>query len=187
MKDRLNRFLYAFLAPLALLSGCGHGKQTRPEIGTFPDTWEYPIRPGIPRAQVHELLGSESRSTRELEEYPPSGVTVWFDNNDKVTKVGFGGDAGAIYGNSSLQVPLASDRPLLFGLTGHSGEADFRRALGTPKQEIEEGGRATRELHCIWRKDGYVVDALFLNAERHSAGKNYPPGSLVWFEAYRGL
>jgi hypothetical protein len=179
----------SFLAALVLLSGCVGNQLRHSEISTFAaDPWEYPIKPGASRAQGHELLGSATRSTRELEEYPLSGVTVYFENNnDQVTKLGFDGNAIGIYSTSLLEAPIPSDRRLVFGLTGHSDEAEFRRVLGIPKREIQEGASARRELHCIWKREGYVVDALFLSVDRHSQEKTYPAGSLLWFDVYRGL
>lgn len=173
---------------IALLLGCDQGRQNRSELKAIsPDTWQYPIKLGTPRANVHELLGFASRSTPELEEYPSSGVTVWFDNNNLVTKMNFAGEASAIYSMGPAAAPIPSDRQVVFGLTGHTDEAGFRRILGSPKRETQERSTANRELHCVWRRDGYAVDALFLVAERSDQGQTYPTGTLVWFEIYRGL
>ena len=174
-----------FSVALVLFSGCSHISHSG--NGVSADPWEYPVKLGASRAQVHEVLGSASRSNQQLEEYPPSGVTVWFDSSDRVTKVGLEGEAGAVYVNASWDAPMPSDHPLAFGLTGHSAEADFRRTLGTPKREIQERAAAARELHLMWKKDGYVVDGLFLGLERDERGRTYPVGSLLWFEVYRAL
>jgi hypothetical protein len=67
----------------------------KPEPLTDPpaDPWQYPIRLGDTRAQVHALVGAATHSDSILEEYPASGVSLWFDQNDRVTKLNFLGEA----------------------------------------------------------------------------------------------
>ena len=54
-------------------------------------------------------------------------------------------------------------------------------------RETQERRTSIRELRCVWRRDGYVVDALFLVAPRSREEKTYKKGSLLWVEVYRGL
>jgi hypothetical protein len=158
------------------------------------DSWQYPIRLADTRAQVHTLLGAATRSDSILEEYPASGVSLWFDQNDRVTKLNFIGEAGGAY-RSALEGML-SDQPLLFGLTARSDEAAFRKVFGQPRQEQIEGPAGRRERHLVWKKYGYVIDGLFF-VEVHKtltckdpcdvSTEAYRPGTLVWFDVYRGL
>jgi hypothetical protein len=120
-----------------------------------------------------------------LEEYPASGLTVWFDVEGRVTKLNFAGGAIAIYSDHS-PTPIPSDHQLLFGLTTHTDEAGFRRILGTPARETQEGKTSGREVQHIWKRGGYIVEALFLTVEHTHEEKKYPAGSLVWCEVYRG-
>jgi hypothetical protein len=149
-------------------------------------SWQYSVRLGDMREQVHKLLGPASRTTPMLEEYAPSGVTAWFDNENRVTKLNFAGRASAVYATASFG-PIISDRQVLFGLTGYTDEAGFRRVLGVPVKESQERSASVGELRCIWKKDGYVVDALFLAAERNYKGKIFSKGTLVWFDVFRAL
>lgn len=149
-------------------------------------SWQYPVRLGDMRERVHKLLGPASRTTPELEEYATSGVTVWFDKESHVTKLNFAGRASAVYATASFD-PIISDHQVLFGLTGYTDEAGFRRVLGSPAKESQERSTRAREQRCVWKKDGYVVDALFLTAERNHEGKTFPKGTLVWFEVVRAL
>jgi len=178
--ESLSRGFVAMFIALVLLAGCGGGQRER------ADTWQYPVRLGDSRARVHELLGAASRSTLDLEEYPASGVTVWFDTENRVTKPNFAGEASAVYASASFD-PIISEQQLLFGLTGHTDEAGFKRVLGVPARESQERSASVRELRCVWKKDGYLVDALFLVAKRNHEGKTFPKGTLLWFEVFRGL
>jgi hypothetical protein len=150
------------------------------------DSWQYPVRLGDLREKVHNLLGATSRTTTELEEYPESGLTVWFDRESRVTKLYFAGEAGTVYASASFD-PIISKQQIIFGLTAHTDEAGFKRVLGGPTRESHERSTSVRELRCVWKKDGYVVDALFLAAERNHGGKTLAKGTLLWFEVFRGL
>jgi len=153
-------------------------------------SWEYPIRLGDSRAKVHALLGNASRATDVLEEYPMSGVTIWFDSEGRVTKLNFQGEAGALYaGPNSVIGPnwIPSDRPVVFGLTAHATEDQFRRQLGSPVREDDAGRAKAKELRLVWRKDGYLIDALFVASDRTEEGKMFAKGGLIWFEISPGL
>lgn len=182
------RLLLVFLISLSI-AGCARESTDNPLSTASGEAWQYAIRPGMSRLTVHQMLGEggATRRSDELEEYPLSGVTVWFGEGNRVTKVGFEGAASAIYTNPGSADVIPSDQPLIFGLTGHSDAADFRKVLGIPTREVPEGPTATKEMHCIWKRSGYVVDALFLKVERATPTQTYVAGSLLWFEVYRGL
>ena len=184
LSPSLPRAFLVVSMSFGLLVGCDDSRQNRARQSS--DSWQYPVQLGDPRARVHELLGAPSRTTPELEEYPLSGVTVWFDGESRVTKFNFAGEASAVYSSSSFD-PIPSDRQVLYGLTGYTDEGGFRRALGTPVKEDQERPTSVRELRCVWKRDGYVVDSLFLVAERTHAGKIYHKGNLIWFEISPGL
>jgi hypothetical protein len=119
-----------------------------------------------------------------------SGVTLWFDPEGRVSKVGLHGAAGALYsGPLSILGPnwIPSDQPLLFGLTAHSSGRDFARVLGAPVSEIEASSSSKCEVRRVWRKRGYVIDATFLGSDRTDGGKMFQNGALVWVEVSRGL
>ncbi|MGA3279899.1 MAG: hypothetical protein ABSD50_02815 [Smithella sp.] len=101
-------------------------------------------------------------------------------------KFNFAGEASAIYASASYD-PIISKQQIVFGLTGYTDEAGFRRVLGVPVKENYERATNVRERQCVWKKDGYVVDALFVVAERNYEGKTFSKGSLIWFEVFRGL
>jgi hypothetical protein len=176
---------------LSLLPACGpEGQEGSPARTDSRNGWEYPIRLGDPRSKVHQFLGNAARTTEVLEEYPMSGVTTWFDLEGRLAKLNFHGKAGALYsGPNAMMAPnwIPSDRPLLFGLTAHADEADFRRRLGSPVHEVEAGPAKAKELRCLWRKDGYLIDALFLASDRTEGGKAFAKGCLVWCEVSPGL
>jgi hypothetical protein len=150
------------------------------------EPWQYPLRLGDTRSKVHELLSSPKRTTKDLEEYPASGVTVSFDDDRRVTKLGFAGTASEI---SSDETPtILTDRPLLFGLTSHTDEAGFRRVLGMPARETQEHSANQKDLlHCIWKKDGYIIEGFFLSSQKAQTQTSLPTGSLIRVEVYRGL
>lgn len=185
------RVLSTIAITLSLMPACGPKGQDGSPIRTDSrNGWEYPIRLGDPRSKVHEFLGNATRTTEVLEEYPMSGVTTWFDLGGRLTKLNFHGEAGALYsGPNSMIAPnwIPSDRPLLFGLTAHADEGDFKRRLGSPINEVEAGPAKAKEVRCVWRKDGYVIDALFLASDREEGGKTFAKGCLVWFEVSPGL
>jgi hypothetical protein len=118
--------------------------------------------------------------TPVLEEYPASGVTVWFNPEGKVAKLNFAGAAISLYSGS--KEIIVSDRRIVFGLTAHAAETTFHRALGPCTIQREERSAAIRERRCIWRKDGYFIDALFLATDRTYGRTMLPRGTLVWFE-----
>jgi hypothetical protein len=120
-----------------------------------------------------------------LEEFPLSGVTLWFSPEGRVTKLNFQGGAGALYSIGPDWIP--SDRTVAFGLSARSSEAEFTTRLGAPASETESGSAAAKELRRVWRKDGYVIDALFLGSDRNDLGRAFPKGSLLWVELSPGL
>ena len=188
MSDRVLTLLFVFaVIASGLFVGYGDGRMVIAGSETIsPDSWQYPVRLGDPREGVHKLLGAASRITPELEEYSESGVTVWFDRESRVTKLNFAGEACAVYASASFD-PIISKQQIVFGLTSYTNEAGFRRVLGVPARESHERSTSVRELRCVWKKDGYVVDALFLVAERSHEGKTFSKGTLLWFEVFRGL
>ena len=197
---RMRVYVWVVLSvTFILLMGCTDGGQDQamdPDI--LADPWQYPIRVGDSRATVRDLLGPPYHtSTPVWDEFPTSGVSLMFDVGGRVTKLYFVGEADA----HSPYIPskyIPSDRPVLFGLSGHSDEEDFRLALGSPVAErldspghvfLESEGRLRplRGVRLIWRKEGYVVEGLFVAEERGYRENPYDKGTLSQFEVYRGL
>jgi hypothetical protein len=178
--------LFCMLA--ALLHGCSQ-EPASPSFAVekaSSDPWQYPLRLGDTRAKVHELLSAPRRTTKDLEEYPASGVTVAFDDDRRVTKLNFAGPASEVA--SDGPPTILAERPLLFDLTSHTDETGFRRVLGMPARETQERSPNQKDsLHCIWKKDGYVVEGFFLTSERVHDTTRLPTGSLIRVEVYRGL
>ena len=173
-----------------LFMGCNDRKQDHSKSQQISyDVWQYPIQLGDSRAKVHKLLGSATRTTPQLEEYPLSGVSISFDGMAKVIKLWFAGPGCSVYSdNDGIQNnPLPTEHLIFFDLTGSTNEARFRQAFGVPQRESQEGSAAKRELHCIWRYQGYLVDALFLFAERNQGDKIFAKGTLVWLEVSRAI
>jgi hypothetical protein len=176
-----------------ILAASAHLPAQQKPSASQTDPWQYPIRLGDTRSQVHTLLSAATRSDAILEEYPASGVSLWFDSQDRVTKLNFIGRAAEPYHSAEAEMP--SDQPLLFGLTAASDEKAFRRVLGEPRELSLSGTCGRRERHLIWKKAGFVIDGFFF-LEVHepgpswkdcSPGKAYPVGTLVWSDVYRGL
>ena len=155
-------WLSLFVAMLSCCAGCTTGSSEAPGVVA---SWTYPIRLGDARAKAHELLGNPTRSTEVLEEYPLSGITLWFDSEGRVSKVNLQGTASALYTGGA--VSLLSHRALAFGLTAHSRDGDFARILGMPVTEIQEGPSERRERSdACGGKSGYLIDATFLGVDR---------------------
>lgn len=152
----------------------------QPASDKAPSPWTYPVHLGDSRGKAHELLGNATRTTEVLEEYPLSGVTVWFSPEGRIIRLNFQGSAGALYSSGQNWIP--SDRAVVFGLTAGSSATDFASRLGAPVNESEVGPLAARELRRIWRKERYLIDALFLASDRTSGGQTFPKGSLLWVE-----
>jgi hypothetical protein len=121
-----------------------------------------------------------------LEEYPSSGVTAWFNTEGRVAKLNFLGEAAVLYYTDSFDM-IPSKNQVLSGLSSRSDETDFRRFLGTPAKDQQERASISRELHCLWKKDSLLIDALFLVTPRTHEGKTLGKGSLLWFEVSRSL
>ena len=179
--QRIPHFFLILYLITGSLIGCreNHNKVTR-------ESWQYPVRPGDNRARVHELLGNPARATAGLEEYPSSGVTAWFNTEGRVAKLNFSGEAAVLYSTDSFGM-IPSKNQVLSGLSNRSDETDFRRILGTPAKEQQERASISRELHCLWKTDSLLINALFLVAPRTHEGKTYGKGSLLWFEVSRSL
>jgi hypothetical protein len=186
-----NRVRLAATAAVVLSAvwspGCGSTKGETPVSGAPPRVWTYPIHLGDSRARAHELLGNPTRTTEVLEEYPLSGVTLWFDPEGRLTKLNFVGAAGKVLYSGSSPDVIPSDLTIAFGLTAHSIDGDFTRVLGPPVGENQVRSANTAEVRRVWRKDDVLIDALFLAADRTEDGKTLPKGGLVWFEVSRGL
>ncbi len=175
----------AALVAIAVLSDCDSKRADQPASGESHSPWTYPLHLGDSREKVHEVLGNAMRTTDVLEEYPLSGVTLWFSPEGRLTKFNFQGAAGALYSGSQNWIP--SERTVVFGLTARSSDADFAGRLGAPVTESVTGSTAARELRRIWRKDGYLIDGLFLASDRSDLGHTFPRGSLLWVEISPGL
>ena len=178
----------AVLIAMAVLSACELKKSDRPTSGESGSSWTYPLRLGDSRGKAHEILGNATRTTEVLEEYPLSGVTLWFSPEGRATKFNFQGSSGLLYSGGQNWIP--SDRTIVFGLTSRSTDADFLGRLGNPVSENEAGSpgaAGAREVRRIWRKGGYLIDALFLASDRSYVGQTLPKGSLVWVEISPGL
>ena len=187
-KQRLLISDSAALFAVAILSACDSKKAGQPASGESHGRWTYPLRLGDSRGNAHEVLGNATRTTEVLEEYPQSGVTLWFSSEGRVTKFNFQGAAGVLYSDGQAWIP--SGRTVVFGLTAHSSDADFAGRLGAPVTESEAGApRSTtaRERRRVCRKDGYLIDALFLASDRNHLGQTFPEGSLLWVEISPGL
>jgi hypothetical protein len=177
----------AALFAVAVLSACDSKKADQPASGESHGPWTYPLHLGDSRGTAHDVLGNATRATEVLEEYPLSGVTLWFSPEGRVTKFNFQGAAGVLYSDGQTWIP--SGRTLVFGLTAHSSDADFAGRLGAPVTEGQAGapGSATaKERRRIWRRDGYLIDALFLASDRNHLGQTFPNGSLLWVEISPG-
>ena len=176
---------------LVLLPACGtDGKNGSSARTNSRDSWQYPLRFGDARSKVHEILGNAAQTTNILEEYPMSGVTVWFDSEGRLSKFCFHGEAGALYSGPDSTIGanwIPSDSPVLSGLTSHAHEGEFRRLLGSPVREYEADPSNAKEVRRVWRYRGYLIDALFLASGRTSDKNTFTKGSLVWFEVSPGL
>ena len=120
-------FIGASIA-VAVVCGCNSKQPDPATTHESRSTWAYALRLGDSRAHAHDLLGNPTRTTEALEEYPLSGVTVWFSPEGRVTKFNFQGSAGVLYSGSQSWIP--SDRIVVFGLTARSTSAEFARRLG---------------------------------------------------------
>ena len=180
--DRIRQILLAFALAITLVVGCRQNRENPSDT-----KWQYPVHLGDSQAKVHQLLGNPSAASHDLvEEFPSSGLSVWLNTERQVSKLNFQGEAAVIYTFDSFAF-LPSNRQVLYGLTSRSREVDFRRILGTPTSEKEEGASAVRELHCLWKKDGFLIDGLFLVAPRTRENKLFDKGSLLWFEVSPSL
>lgn len=190
-KDTWFPTVVTLLVAASVGSGCGSKPSEATGSGTVQaSSWTYPIHLGDSRAKAHEFLGNATRTTDVLEEYPMSGVTLWYDPEGRLTKLNFQGTAGAIYSGPASMVGanwIPSDRSPVFSLTTSSDEGEFARVLGAPVSVNEAGPPSRLEIRRVWRKDGYVIDALFLGSERTEEGRTLQKGGLVWFEISRGL
>jgi hypothetical protein len=154
------------------------------------DSWTYPIHLGDSRAKAHQLLGNPIRTTDVLEEYPMSGVTLWFGAEGRISKVGLEGIASSLYTGPVSMIGdnwIPSDRAILFGLNARLTEEEFSRILGTPVDQNEAGRVTEKEVRRVWRRDGYIIDATFLAVARTKEDKMFPKGALLWFAVSRGL
>ena len=184
------------LLSVVLLIGCNDvGRDQAVDLDTPANPWQYPIRLGDSRLTVQELLGPPHHTSKPIwDEFPTSGVLVMFDRAGRVTKLYFVGEANFF---PDLYIP--SDRPVLFGLSGHASEEDFRLALGSPVAErqepagawvlLEPGGRSRllSGVRLVWKKERYVVEGLFVAEERGRRGNTYDKGTLSEFQVHRGL
>ena len=100
----------AALIAIGVLSACDLNRTVQPASGESDGAWTYPLHFGDSRGKVHEVLGSATHTTEVLEEYPLSGVTLWFSPEGRVTKFNFQGAAGALYSDGQNWIPSACSR-----------------------------------------------------------------------------
>jgi len=193
---RHSPFAVACLVALMGSPNLGCSSLSRSQTGTDSDGWQYALRLGDDLSRVHSLLGfawrSQNTGSGLLEEYPLSGVSVWLDQGNRVTKLNFIGSAGA-YRYSGMTNWIVSDRGVFGRLTARMNEAQFRVALGIPAIDGAEaatvdpwhGRNAVREHRCVWRKGGFIIDALFVSEAQ--ASDRQAKGSLIWFDVSPGL
>jgi len=190
----MNRFVSGRLYPvfvIFVLVACGDPTETS-------GTWQYPLRFGDGKHEVHKVLGPPHVEESWRETFPASGVAVWFAD-DKVSKFTFIGDASSIsVGASTLRTSteaatdetgdylgeVPSDAKIAFGLTARDTQATFGKILGQP---VKSGKEYSATFRSVWRKDGYVLDAVFLSVDRVYGGRSFRRGTLVSLDVTRGL
>lgn len=186
---RFGGVVMVALSVIFVSSACT--SESRESAAVLVETsWQYPLQFGDSRDKAHELLGNATRTTDLLEEYPMSGVTLWFDPEGRLAKLNFQGSGGSLYAGPKSMMGtywIPTNKPVLFGLTPSANEAEFARVLGAPVSENEAGTARDREVRRVWRKGGNVIDALFLGVDRAADQATLLKGTLVWFEITRGL
>jgi hypothetical protein len=174
--------ILAFFILGGLLVSC----QYHPDQRIIRDHWQYPVKLGSQRITVHTLLGAPFRCAPDLEVYPPSGVSIWYDGDYRVTKLRFNGQASFFdIGDSTDYIP--SNSQILQGLTPHYDLTAFKLTFGAPIIENAIQSKLFSGSHCVWRGDGLVIVGQFLDSTQTYQGKQYHKGTLVWFDIFRGL
>lgn len=221
---RIVNYLNAFLL-IYLTVGCGCINNDKESI----ISWEYPIALGDSRARAHEFLSiiDYPAEYKHREEYPTSGLIVYYDSEDRLTEILFRGDAGIINKVGSTPSDWIPPRvPFFNGITASSNEDDFKRVLGSPVREYEykiindtaansnkDDSKHTPDSRIreatieemlsdrianipkkfrsgdrkIWKTEGYIIEASFLNSDTTEGEKVLNAGSLLWCSVSRGF
>jgi hypothetical protein len=66
-------------------------------------------------------------------------------------------------------------------LTARSNELAFRAALGPPLHESKGIPPDPRHSRCVWKLNGMLIDAEFLDQDWTDNGKPLRKGMLAWF------
>lgn len=175
------------------------------------DPWEYPIKVGDSIFIVHKYLSGPSYPDVRSEKYPKSGVTIYYSGRN-VSQITFTGEAAALISvlHPVWEDEILYDKPFFAGITAHSNDDKFKRVLGPPLKEYADnrnykGFRPTVEilgkeifikpapilvlerLHQTWEKDGYLIEASFINFDSTYQDKVFKKGTLLWVTFLRGF
>src|SRR2546426_4029666 len=112
-KQRLVMSGSAGLVAVVVSLACTSKSADQPASGDSHSPWTYQLHFGDSRGKVHQVLGNATRTTEVLEEYPLSGVTLWFSPEGQVTKFNFQGAAAVVYSDGQTWIP--SGRTIVFG------------------------------------------------------------------------
>ena len=136
-------------------------------FGCGGSDWDYPIKLGDSREKVVSILGSgnltigDIRGIEQYYTYPKSGVSVEFDEFNKVEELRFVSD----YYVTSNPSWIRYDGKIVFGIDLDMKLDDLNKILGEPiGQEFDE--------QFSWKKDGIVIQChIWMRSFEDSGGK----------------
>ncbi|HHZ93969.1 MAG TPA: hypothetical protein EYN67_00030 [Flavobacteriales bacterium] len=136
-------------------------------------TWQYPIKLGDSKEKVQSILGSGELQgkndlisgrliSKEFYTYPKSGVSITYNDFDRVEKITF-------EGNYHRRDWISYNGKIVFGIDLDMKLNDLNRILGEPINVSEQVFQAA---NFSWKKDGILIECeIWMESFEDYAGK----------------
>lgn len=148
-------------------------------FGCAQESWNFPIELGFTKQQVVQLAGTPSPQSLDPNTawYPESGISVDYDDYEKVEAINFKGN----YGYPDW---ITSDKEVVNHIKVTMDFNDLKRILGNPDVV---GAVEYSEQIFSWKRDGYTIHATIWADDYSENGIIYPKNSVAWLEIEKSL
>lgn len=152
-----------FFSAIFLITISGCSKTT--------SAWQFPIGLNDSKTTVQSMLGSSKGGIADnISWYPSSGISITYDDFEKVESIHFTGNYG--YDDwITYEGKIVENIDLSMDLSGLS------RKLGEPTR-IDETDEEYGWWIYSWKKDGFLISAEIWTEDYEEDGQKYPKNSI---------
>lgn len=159
----MKKILAVFFSAIFLitLSSCSNATST----------WQFPIGLDDSKSKVQSVLGSSKGGMADnIPWYPSSGISVTYDNFEKVESIHFKGN----YGYDDW---ITYESKIVENIDLSMNLSELSRKLGEPTR-IDKTAEKYGWWIYFWKKDGFLVSAEIWIEDYEENGQKYPKNSI---------